>query len=72
MCIAIPGKLIEMEGTQGKVDIRGNIIPVELGIVSARIGDYLLVHAGCAITVISSSDAEEISGLLDLVEQYNG
>ncbi len=70
MCIATPGKLISMENGRGKVDIRGNIIPVELGIVDARIGDYILVHAGCAISVISQSEAEELNELFQLVNAY--
>ena len=70
MCIATPGKLIAMEDSRGKVDIRGNILPVELGIVKARIGDYILVHAGCAISVISQSEAEELDELFRLVRAY--
>lgn len=70
MCIAIPGKLIAMEGGRGTVDIRGNILPVELGIVKAIIGDYILVHAGCAISVISQSEAEELNELFRLVQAY--
>jgi hydrogenase expression/formation protein HypC len=70
MCIAIPGKLIAMEGGRGTVDIRGNILPVELGIVKAIIGDYILVHAGCAISVISQSEAEELDELFRLVQTY--
>ena len=70
MCIAVPGKLIEMDGSCGKADIKGNVIPVELGIVQAKIGDYVLVHAGCAISVVDQSEAEELQDLLALVEQY--
>ncbi len=71
MCIAVPGKLIEMDGGRGKVDIRGNVLPVELGIVQAKIGDYLLIHAGCALSVIRQSEAEEIDALFDLVHSYD-
>ena len=70
MCIAIPGKLIEIEDTVGKVDVRGNILRVELGIVKAKLGDYLLIHAGCAISVIEKSEAEELEELFSLVEDY--
>ncbi len=70
MCIAVPGKLIEMDGSRGKADIKGNVIPVELGIVQAKIGDYVLVHAGCAISVVDQGEAEELQDLLALVEQY--
>jgi len=70
MCIAIPGKLIAIEDRRGKVDIRGNILPVELGIVEAVIGDYVLVHAGCAISVVSQNEADELNELLELVQAY--
>ncbi len=71
MCIATPGKVIEIADNRGKVDIRGNILPVELGLVHARVGDYVLVHAGCAIAVVKQSEAEELSGLLDMVDAYD-
>lgn len=70
MCIATPGKLISMEDGRGRADIRGNILPVELGIVHAQVGDYILVHAGCAISVISQSEAEELDELFRLVHEY--
>ena len=68
MCIAVPGKLIHMEGSTGQVDIRGNLLSVELGLLEAHLGDYLLIHAGCAIAVVSQSEAEEVDHLLRLVE----
>jgi len=71
MCIAVPGKLIEIENGRGKADIRGNILPVELGVVNASVGDYVLVHAGCAISVVSKSEAEELNDLFVMMEEYN-
>lgn len=71
MCIAVPGKLISIEGDRGQVDIRGNVLPVELGLVRAVVGDYLLIHAGCAIAVVSGDEAAEMSALFDLVESYD-
>ena len=70
MCVAVPGKLIEIEDGQGKADVRGNVLSVELGIVDAKIGDWLLIHAGCAISVINQAEADEINGLLDIVDEY--
>lgn len=71
MCVAVSGKLIEKEGNRGKVDIRGNIITVELGIVQAKIGDYLLIHAGCAISVLSKNENDELEELIDLIGDNN-
>ena len=69
MCIAVPGKLIEMDGSRGKADIKGNVIPVELGIVQAKIGDYVLVHAGCAIAKVTREESEELDTLLREIGQ---
>lgn len=70
MCIAVPGKLISRQGDQGKCDVRGNIVPVELGIVDCDIGDYLLIHAGCAIQKVREEEAREILELLAMVDNY--
>ena len=63
MCIAIPGKVLEVNGTLAKVDFRGNIVDVTLGLVDAKPGQYVLVHAGCAIQVMEKSQADEIIDL---------
>ena len=68
MCIAIPGLIISMEGTKAKVDFNGNIIDVETAIIDTKIGDYVLVHAGCAIEVIAKEKANEISEILKELE----
>ena len=56
MCIAVSGRLIEKWENSGKVEIRGNVIDVALGIVDADVGDYVLVHAGCAIAKVTSAE----------------
>ena len=68
MCIAVPGKLIEIDGRRGKADVRGTVLTVELGLVDAKLGDYILVHAGCAISVVSKEDSDELSELLELIQ----
>jgi hydrogenase expression/formation protein HypC len=43
-----------------KVDFAGNVARVNVGVVSVRPGDYVLVHAGCAIEAMSEEKAMEI------------
>ena len=69
MCVAVSGKLIEKEDGRGKVDVRGNVIAVELGIVDAEVGDYVLVHAGIAIAKVSRAESDELESLLREVGQ---
>jgi hydrogenase expression/formation protein HypC len=70
MCIALPGKLIEMDemGFFGTVDFRGNKVDVTLGAVDAQVGDYVLVHAGNAIEVVTPEVAEDVLALLAELE----
>jgi hydrogenase expression/formation protein HypC len=60
MCVALPGKVLSTEGNEAEVDFDGNILKVNIGVVSAKPGDYVLVHAGCAIDVMSRESAEEV------------
>lgn len=63
MCIAIPGKVIATDGTTAQVDFRGNMVDVNVGLVDPQPGQYVLVHAGCAIEVMEQDKAEELIDL---------
>ncbi|MCL1918798.1 MAG: HypC/HybG/HupF family hydrogenase formation chaperone [Peptococcaceae bacterium] len=70
MCIALPGKLIEVDelGFFGTVDFQGNKVDVTLGAVDAKVGDYVLIHAGNAIEVVTLEEAEDVMALLAELE----
>ena len=51
MCVAIPGRVTEINGTTAKVDFNGNLVNVNIGLVEPKVDQYVLVHAGCAIAV---------------------
>ncbi len=70
MCLAIPAKLIELKGDQGVVDLHATRLPVNtLLIPEAKVGDWLLVHAGFAIQRIDSRAAAQTwAALRDLAE----
>ena len=69
MCVAVSGRLIERSGRRGKVEISGNILSVELGLVGAKVGDYVLVHAGCAISILPKREQEELEELFSLLNE---
>jgi hydrogenase expression/formation protein HypC len=63
MCLAVPGKLIEILETpsakMGKVDFGGVIREVCLEAVpEAEIGQYVIVHAGFALNTLSEEEAQ--------------
>jgi hydrogenase expression/formation protein HypC len=73
MCLGIPGKIIEIsmqEGTRmGKVDFNGVQLEVCLEATpEANLGDYVIVHAGFAISTLSETEAKETLDLLAQIE----
>lgn len=66
MCIAIPGRVESIEGNTARVDFNGNLVNVNTGIIEPEVGQYVLVHAGCAIEVMEKDKAQE---LIDLFAQ---
>lgn len=65
MCLAIPAKIETIDGKRGTVGLDGNRTSVILSLVpQAKVGDWVLVHAGYAITVLDEKDALETYDLL--------
>ncbi len=63
MCIAASGAVLSIEGNYAKVDSMGNICDVNISLVNVSVGEYVLIHAGCAIDVIKKEMHDEISEL---------
>lgn len=60
MCLAIPGKITEIQKDHAIVDYGdGTKRKVNVSLVKAKKGDYILVHAGFAIEVLSEKEAME-------------
>lgn len=60
MCLAIPGKVLEIQGNVAKVDFGNGVIrDADITLVDVDIGKYVLVHTGYAIQVMEEDDAME-------------
>ena len=69
MCLGIPGKITQVYETNslrmGKIDFGGVMREACLGYVpDAQIGDYIVVHVGFAISLLSEQEAKESLELL--------
>ena len=65
MCLAIPMRIIEIEGFTGVADVDGVSRKVRLDLLpEVNLGDYILVHAGLAIALLDAGEAEETLSLL--------
>jgi hydrogenase expression/formation protein HypC len=73
MCLAIPAKVLEVQGDVAKVDFgQGIARDVNVMLVEAHVGEYVLVHAGYAIQVIDQEAAEETLRLWREILKYEG
>lgn len=71
MCVALPGKVIEIKGRDAVVDFNGNQVTARAGLVDVNVDDYVLVHAGCIIQKVSKQDMDELENLNDLMGSTN-
>jgi hydrogenase expression/formation protein HypC len=59
MCLAVPGKVLSIEGKDADVDFGGVTRKVNVSLVKAGVGEYVIIHAGFAIQVVDREEAEE-------------
>ena len=77
MCLAIPGKIIEIQDVEGlragRVQFGGIVRQVSLHFVpEANVGDYVMVHVGFAISQVDAEEAERTYKLLEEIGALEG
>ena len=66
MCLAVPGKIISIEEADatfrnGRVNFGGIVKSVNLSYVpDAKIGDYVVVHVGFALSIVDEQEAQQV------------
>ncbi len=69
MCLAVPGRVLEVSGDRARVDFNGNQSEVCTALTpQAAPGEWVLVHAGFAITMLDEADARETWKYLEGVD----
>jgi len=75
MCLAIPGKVLSISGDDplarmGKIDFSGVVKQACLAYVpEAQIGDYVIVHAGFALSKVDEAEAQKIFEYLKQMDE---
>ncbi len=74
MCLAVPGKILEIYETNGllmgKIDFGGVTREVCLTYVpEAKVGDYTIIHVGFALNLIDEAEANETLSLLEQISK---
>lgn len=77
MCLAVPGKVVSMEGVDpllrtGKIDFGGVFKQASLAYVpEVKVGDYVIVHAGFALSILDEEEAHRTLDYLRQIDELN-
>jgi len=72
MCLAIPAKIVELEGDKAVVDAMGNRWKARTTLLpEAKLGDLVLIHAGFAISLVDEEEAKETWQLIAEINDFN-
>jgi hydrogenase expression/formation protein HypC len=70
MCLAIPMRIVQIDGERGVVEVGGVKKEAGLQLVKdAKVGDYVIVHAGFAIQRLDEKNAMETLALFEEMEK---
>jgi hydrogenase expression/formation protein HypC len=73
MCLGIPGKVVKVEGARGEVLFGTVRRTVDVRLVEdVKVGEYVLVHAGFAISKIDPEEARKTLELIAEIQIANG
>ncbi len=69
MCLAIPARIVELDGDRAVVDAMGNRWKAKTTLLpEAKLGDLVLIHAGFAISLV---DEEEAKKTWQIIAEFN-
>ena len=69
MCLSIPAKIMSINDSMAEVSAGGAIFKAGLQMIeNARVGDYVLLHAGFAIQKINEKEALEMIKLFEEID----
>jgi hydrogenase expression/formation protein HypC len=78
MCLAVPGQIVSLSGGDpllctGKVSFGGVLKEVSLAYVpEAKVGDYVIVHVGFALSVVDEAEANSVFEYLKRMDELSG
>jgi hydrogenase expression/formation protein HypC len=71
MCLAIPARIVELEGDKAIVDAMGNRWRAKTTLLpEAKLGDLILIHAGFAISLVDEEEAKKTWQLIAEINEF--
>ena len=71
MCLAVPMKVESIEGGVATTSYGGGTYQARVDLVDAKVGDYVLVHAGIAVATVDENEAIETLKLFKEIDDIN-
>ncbi len=72
MCLAIPARIVELEGDRAVVDAMGNRWKAKTTLLpEAKLGDLVLIHAGFAISLVDEEEAKKTWQLIAKIDEFD-
>ena len=72
MCLAIPARIIKLDGDKAVVDAMGNQYRAKTTLLpEAKVGDLVLIHAGFAISLVDEEEAKKTWQLIAEINEFN-
>lgn len=72
MCLAIPARIIELDGDNAVVDAMGNQFRTRTTLLrEVKLGDLVLVHAGFAISLVDEEEAKKTWQLIAEINDFH-
>ena len=72
MCLAIPARIVELQGDNAVVDAMGNRFKAKTTLLAeAKLGNLVLIHAGFAISFVDEEEAKKTWKLIEEINEYN-
>jgi hydrogenase expression/formation protein HypC len=71
MCLAIPARIVELEGDVAVVDAMGNRFKAKTTLLpEAKLDDLVLIHAGFAISLVDEEEAKQTWQLIAEINEF--
>jgi hydrogenase expression/formation protein HypC len=69
MCLAVPGKIIKLDGNKAVVDFKGVSREVVVSMIdNPEVGDYVIIHAGFAIQKWTPEDVQQYDKIVGITK----
>jgi hydrogenase expression/formation protein HypC len=70
MCLAVPALVTSIEGTMAEVELGGVVTRISILFTpEAKVGEYVVLHAGYAINTLNTEEARETLKLLEQIAE---